>query len=718
MGEATHALRMVHSPRRTDLVGVVLAMCTAAWFGIAGAIRGGRPLPMAALVLAFVLTVVAVRRLTAIRAIPVMLAIGAAPVVISVVARVEPLALDPLGYSNASGALYLVSAGGLLIARCLVERLVVRRLLEVAALVWLTMPLLATARTATLFAALVGAAVLLVRRSGTGRVLLRVGASGLVSVAIVTVVVGASKYTPVGRSGLLHRIVDTSIGELRILLWREAVDLVQMSPFVGVGPRRFSDVSTLAAERPDALWVHNEYLQSAAETGVPGGMLVLLVALWAFAYLLHTAGDLRTLPAVIVLTGITVNASIDYILHFPAVPLLLAALVGGAAGLDEIGSNTDRRDGIRLSRHRLLATLMLWALLLLPAAPLNPESSVTNQASWTQEPSGVVFTGIGGLWSLEPPTRLYEQLDERGELSIELLLATHSLDQTGPARIISASDGTSRRNFTVGQQDGQFVFRLRGKASDPNAIDGQIEVEGAFDALKRQHIVVTADRERVQVYLDGRLVSQDRGPRDPFGSWDHGYPLLLGNESTGNRGWAGEIFLAAVYDHVLGAEEVEARHADLGIDTTPARTMRAPLLLHTFDAPEGRLALDRGSLRPGTHLSMPQRFPAPPDGLTTLTDVERWAGSRLAGHALLFGVWIAVVLGRRRSTSVKDAAVGVGFGSLLILAATVVRYADGRGPTVVDLVGAALGCTVVAAVILARRQGGLVPLTPRGNSPL
>ena len=705
---------VVLSPRGLDLVGLGLALSAAGWIGLAGAARGGQPLPAIAIVVASVLTVIAARRVATRRPWLVMVAIGTAPVLVSLVVGRTLLLPDALGYTNASGALYLVSSGGLLIASSLAHRLGVRRLLQLGALAWLAMPWVVGARTATLFAALLVLALVLVRRDGAGRVLLVTGAAATLMLVCLTTAAGAMAYTPVGRPGLLHRAIEASIGELRLLLWGEASALLRENPFFGVGPGRFAEVSALAAERADASWVHNEYLQMAAETGVPGGLLLVVLALWAFAYLWPAAGDVRTLPAVVVLAGIAVNASIDFIWHFPTVPLLLAALVGGAAGLADTHFDGPAVATTRALRVRAMATLLLWVLLLAPAAPLNPAGTATNQAAWIEDPPGVAFTGIGGIRSPEAPEDLYRQLIDRGELTVELLLATHSIDQTGSVRIISASQGNSYRNVTIAQDGHRLVFRLRTTRTNPNGTDAQVDVEGVFGSTRPQHVVVTTDRARVKVYVDGVSVWEGRGPGGSLDSWDPTFLLLLGNESTGERGWRGEVHLAAIYDRVLDADEVANRHAE-AIGPTASQGDEhgdAPLVLHTFDAPVGRVAQDRGTSEPGVDLVMPPRFPAPPDGvINTLVDVDRWAGSRFAGHVLLFALWTAAMLGGRRPVSIRDAAISIAAGSGIVVAATIVRFADGRRPTIVDLVGAALGCALAATAILLRRRSSAAHTT-------
>ena len=67
---------------------------------------------------------------------------------------------------------------------------------------------------------------------------------------------------------------------------------------------------------------------------IPGPLLLLMgMVLWGFARLWTAAANIRSLPAIAVLVGAALHATIDYVWHFPAVPLILAALVGSGAAI-------------------------------------------------------------------------------------------------------------------------------------------------------------------------------------------------------------------------------------------------------------------------------------------------------------------------------------------------------------------------------------------------
>jgi O-antigen ligase len=119
--------------------------------------------------------------------------------------------------------------------------------------------------------------------------------------------------------------------EVRGELWAAAADLAAEEPARGVGPGRFEALNPVSDDA-DLRWAHHGYLQTAAETGAVGLGLLLTLLGWAYIRLAITAA-LRPGVAVIGAAGLTVvglHATVDYVLHLPAVPLALAALIGAS----------------------------------------------------------------------------------------------------------------------------------------------------------------------------------------------------------------------------------------------------------------------------------------------------------------------------------------------------------------------------------------------------
>jgi O-antigen ligase len=109
----------------------------------------------------------------------------------------------------------------------------------------------------------------------------------------------------------------------------------------GIGPGRFAAESEVAQRDQDARWAHNEYLQQGAEEGLLG--LVVLVALVGWGFLrawTSPSPDAVTALGVAALGIVAIHASVDYIFHFPAIPVAAAALLGAT----QASSRPARRD--------------------------------------------------------------------------------------------------------------------------------------------------------------------------------------------------------------------------------------------------------------------------------------------------------------------------------------------------------------------------------------
>ena len=64
---------------------------------------------------------------------------------------------------------------------------------------------------------------------------------------------------------------------------------------------------------------------------VSGAILLALLVGWGFARLpLVTRPDARTLLGALAVATLAIGASVDYVLHFPAIPVVGAALIGAA----------------------------------------------------------------------------------------------------------------------------------------------------------------------------------------------------------------------------------------------------------------------------------------------------------------------------------------------------------------------------------------------------
>jgi hypothetical protein len=199
---------------------------------------------------------------------------------------------------------------------------------------------------------------------------------------------------------------------------------------------------------------------------------------------------------------------------------------------------------------------------------------------------------------------LYEMLVSGEGLSLEVWMTTASLDQVGPARIVSYSQDPFHRNFTLGQEKSDLIWRLRTTATDENGISAEITVPGLIRTDKLQQIVVSCDYERCQFYSDGRRQVTKRMPGGSFQNWDPTYRLLIGNEQSGDRPWVGSIKSVAIYDRPVSDADVKEMYQWVG-GGPPKIGIVAKF---DFASIEGRQISDKSGAAPGMQLHLPYVF--------------------------------------------------------------------------------------------------------------
>lgn len=327
-GRARSAVR----PHPADLAWLGLLAALAAWAGVVTVQSGGAPagtwLVLAVLAGAWL----AGRGLAATRWWLPSVVLVAAGAVIAI--RDRDVLLDgplssPLGYSNATGGLYLLVAAGALLLVARARSWLVRAPGLVAFVAAAAVPWGNGTDTAALLVLAVPLGLLAWRGPRWARTLVAVAGAAVVLALAVTVWLGAT-YDPEDRGGAVDALVDATLSERRPQLWHDALVLLAGEPLTGVGPGGFSVSSTTARADADASWAHQEWLHLGAETGTPGLGLGLALLATAFARLWWGPGDAGTAVAALGLMGLAVQASIDYVLHFPEVAAAGALLV--AAG--------------------------------------------------------------------------------------------------------------------------------------------------------------------------------------------------------------------------------------------------------------------------------------------------------------------------------------------------------------------------------------------------
>lgn len=370
----------------------------------------------------------------------------------------------------------------------------------------------------------------------------------------------------------------------------------------------------------------------------------------------------------------------------------------------------DARAVVRMDLRRLaLATVMLAVVLIAPITPTNAPFTVPNDVERLRSDDGLRFGGRGGAISSAPPEGLYTDLLAAGELSVELVLATDDLEQHGPARIVTMSEDIRDPNLMLGQELDALMVRLRTTDSDGTSSELRLRVPEVFATTEQRHVVITGDRRELRVYLDGRRVLRQPGSGIDLAAWDLDYPLVLGNEATGDRPWAGRLARLAFYDRALEPDAV-ARLRERETDR-PSAAAR-----YDLEAGSGSSIQDR---RGGVPLTIPPRFRSGPAGPTwTVGDVGalEWLGVAVHVVAILGWTVAALAVVRRRAGQrvVRRIVVGLLVITGAIGLTTFVMWPrdDLPGdPDAVVVLGAAGLERALLGIELVERHGGQLVLS-------
>ncbi len=231
----------------------------------------------------------------------------------------------PLGYSNAAGALFMLAAAAALLLSARVPRRSLAAVALLVAIPFAAVPWL----NATLSAAVLVTIIPLALLARNGRWVRFAVLGGAAAYLASFAAVGILGFTY--NREQVPAWIGSTLTERRLMLWRDAFDLIAAHPGTGVGPSLFPAHSPTAMRNRDTIWPHNELLHFGAETGVLGLVLLLALFAWAFLRLWYADGDTGTAVAALALAATGIQANVDYILHYPAVPIVLAALVAAGA---------------------------------------------------------------------------------------------------------------------------------------------------------------------------------------------------------------------------------------------------------------------------------------------------------------------------------------------------------------------------------------------------
>jgi hypothetical protein len=190
-----------------------------------------------------------------------------------------------------------------------------------------------------------------------------------------------------------------------------------------------------------------------------------------------------------------------------------------------------------------------------PANNLTISGDVTWVEGW-----GLDFSDGKAQGSTSDSRKIAQLIQATGEYTIEAWVVPANVTQEGPARIISYSAGTDGRNFTLGQTLYNYNHLHRSSTTDGNGEPAHSTSDDDEDLqATEQHVVATFDPENGRrIYVDG-VFTDDLDETEPgnLNDWDDSYALVLGNEASSDRPFAGKIRLLAIHNRALTEAQIQ-----------------------------------------------------------------------------------------------------------------------------------------------------------------
>jgi cytochrome c553 len=195
-----------------------------------------------------------------------------------------------------------------------------------------------------------------------------------------------------------------------------------------------------------------------------------------------------------------------------------------------------------------------------PAINLTISGNTNWDSAW-----GLIF-GTGGAkaqGSTATSSKIFSAINTSGQYSLELWAAPANVTQT-MAFMAGYSGGTAARNFTLGQDAMQYQAYGRSTVTDANGAPPLTTAAANMNAQAAlQHIVLTYDPTHGrQLFVNGNFTGDvDSLTGGTLGNWDNTFAFLLGNETSNDRPWQGEIRFAAVHNHAMTIAQIQQNYA-------------------------------------------------------------------------------------------------------------------------------------------------------------
>jgi len=124
------------------------------------------------------------------------------------------------------------------------------------------------------------------------------------------------------------------------------------------------------------------------------------------------------------------------------------------------------------------------------------------------DPGGLRLEGGGGYRSRGPAARLTDALVESEALTLMVRFEANDLTAAGPARLVSCSSGSLKRNFTLAQEGDALHFRVRNQYAGENGVEPKLVAASCVRPGRQQTVVAVAAPTESRIYVDGKLAGR------------------------------------------------------------------------------------------------------------------------------------------------------------------------------------------------------------------
>jgi glycopeptide antibiotics resistance protein len=135
--------------------------------------------------------------------------------------------------------------------------------------------------------------------------------------------------------------------------------------------------------------------------------------------------------------------------------------------------------------------------------PLNLVLAPPSHVNWLKSSNGIEVARPAIIKSEGQANKLANAFRDRDEISVEVWFTPANLTQGGPARLVSFSKDLRDRNFTVGQQGAEFVFRLRTLIAGRSGSADALATDDQILKLQPSHVVATYAGGVKRIYING-----------------------------------------------------------------------------------------------------------------------------------------------------------------------------------------------------------------------